>query len=183
MTIQTRLLTADDLWNMPDNGAGYELLRGELIPMPPSGQEHSNISVNLVVPLGAFVKAHRLGKITGADGGYLLHQNPDSVRAPDIGFVQTSRLLQGKATKKYFDGAPDLAVEVISPNDVYDTVDEKVREFLDAGTRLVWVINPRRQTVTIFRADNTITALRDNDSLSGEDVLPGFSILIAELFA
>ena len=183
MTIAAKLLTADDLWNMPGNGEGYELVQGELRPMAPSGQDHSSIGVNLLIPLGAFVKEKKLGRVTTADGGYLINRTPDTVRAPDIGFVRSDRLPNGRSTLKYFPGPPDLAVEIISPHDVYADVDEKVREFLDAGTRLVWVVNPRRQSVTIFRNDNTITALRPTDTLSGEEVLPGFSMIVSEIFS
>ena len=182
-TISTSLLTATDLWNMPGHGDGYELVFGELRTMAPSGQEHSNISYDLGIALHAFVKSHKLGKLTGADGGYVLHKNPDTVRAPDIGFVKADRLPNGKATQKYFPGAPDLAVEIISPHDVYAEVEDKVKEFLEAGTRIVWLINPRRKSITIFRNDNSITALRTTDTLSGEDVIPGFSLPVTEVFA
>ena len=183
MTTSTSLLTATDLWNMPGHGEGYELVLGELRPMPPSGQEHSIIGLDLATMLNAFVKSNKLGKITGADGGYILHKAPDTVRAPDIGFVKVDRLPNGKATQKYFPGPPDLAVEIISPHDVYEEVEDKVEEFLEAGTRIVWGINPRRKSITIFRGDNSITALRAADILSGEDVIPGFSLPISEIFA
>ncbi|HVS71988.1 MAG TPA: Uma2 family endonuclease [Phycisphaerae bacterium] len=182
MTIAAKLLTADDLWNMPGNGDGYELVMGELRPMPPSGQQHSSIGARLVIRIGAFVEKQHLGIITTADGGYILHRNPDTVRAPDVGFVTTDRLPNGRTAQKWFPGHPDLAVEIISPTDVYGDVDEKVQEFLDAGTRLVWVVNPRHKTVTVFRNDTTITALGPGDQLSGESVLPGFTLAISEIF-
>ena len=182
MTTITGLLTANDLWNMPGHGEGYELVLGELRTMAPSGLEHSTIGVDLITTLNAFVRSNKLGKISGADGGYILHRNPDTVRAPDIDFVQTDRLPNGKTPQKYFPGPPDLAVEIISPSDVYEDVEDKVKEFLEAGTRIVWVINPRRKSITIFRGDNSITALRTADTLSGEDVIPGFSLPVSEIF-
>ena len=181
-TINTSLLTANDLWNMPGHGEGYELVLGELRTMAPSGYEHSSVGVDLATALNAFVKSNTLGKFTGADGRYVLRKNPDTVRAPDIGFVRADRLPNGRATQKYFPGAPDLAVEIISPHDVYEEVEDKVKEFLEAGTRMVWVINPRRRSVTVFRSDNSITALRTSDTLSGEDVIPGFSLAVSEIF-
>ncbi|HVX85783.1 MAG TPA: Uma2 family endonuclease [Phycisphaerae bacterium] len=182
MTIAAKLLTADDLWNMPGNGDGYELVLGELRPMPPSGQQHSSIGVTIITALQLFVKVHKLGKVTGPDGGYILHRNADTVRAPDVGFVTADRLPNGRTAQKWFPGHPDLAVEIISPTDVYGDVDEKVQEFLDAGTRLVWVVNPRHKTVTVFRNDNSITALGPTDQLSGESVLPGFTLTVSEIF-
>lgn len=182
-TISTSLLTATDLWNMPGHGEGYELVLGELRTMAPSGCEHSSIGADLITTLNSFVRSRKLGKITGGDGGYVLRKNPDTVRAPDIGFIQADRLPNGKPTQEYFPGAPDLAVEIISPHDVYAEVEDKVKEFLEAGTRIVWLINPRRKSITIFRADNSITALRTTDTLSGEDVIPGFSLPVTEVFA
>lgn len=182
MTMTAKLVTADDLWNMPGNGEGHELVEGELRPMPPSGHEHSAIGVRILVRIAQFVEAHGLGKVTGADGGYILRRNPDTVRAPNVGFVSAERLPKGRPAQKYFPGHPDLAVEIISPGDVHADVDEKVKEFLDAGTRLVWVVNPRRKSVTVFRGDNSITALRSTDTLSGEAVLPGFSMVVSEIF-
>jgi Uma2 family endonuclease len=126
MTIAAKLLTADDLWNMPANGDGHELVLGELRPMSPSGYDHSTIGVNLLIPLGTFVKAQKLGRLTSADGGYILSLNPDTVRAPDIGFVTADRLPHGRPPLQYFPAHPDLAVEIISPHDIYDEVDEKV---------------------------------------------------------
>ncbi len=182
MTIATRILTVDDLWNMPGNGEGFELVKGELRPMPPSGHEHSTIGVNLITRINTFVQSKKLGKVTGADGGYVIESAPDTVRAPDIGFVQASRLPGGKRTTKFFKGAPDLAVEIVSPDDAYQDIDEKVKEYLEAGVRLVWVVNPRRKSVSVFRADNTISSLRPADVLSGEAVLLGFEIVVSDIF-
>lgn len=183
MTTQTRLLTAEDLWKMPGNGAGFELIDGELHPMAPSGQEHSNVGVNLITLINGFVRTGHLGIVTGPDGGYILKHDPETVRVPDIGFVRSERLLKGKATPKYFDGSPDLVVEIVSPTDSYQDLDEKVQQYLEHGVKLVWVVTPRTRAVTVFRADKSITALQSTGILSGEDVLPGFSANIAELFS
>jgi Uma2 family endonuclease len=183
MSTIAKLLTAEDLWNMPGNGAGFELIDGELHPMAPSGQEHSNVGVNLVTLINAFVRKNRLGIVTGPDGGYILKHDPETVRVPDIGFVRSDRLPKGKATPKYFNGAPDLVVEIISPTDSYQDLDEKVQQYLEHGVKLVWVVTPRTRTITVFRIGNTITALHTTGVLSGEDVLPGFSANIAELFS
>jgi Uma2 family endonuclease len=179
----TRLLTAEDLWNMPDNGKGYELIRGELHPMAPAGQEHSNLGIVLGSLLHAFVRKNQLGAVTGSDGGYILAKSPETVRAPDLGFVRQERLAGGRTTAKYFEGAPDLAVEIISPTDSYQDIDEKVQEFLDAGTKLVWVVSPKKKTITIYRSNQKMALItKPGDVLEGEDVLPGFSVRLDEIF-
>jgi Uma2 family endonuclease len=183
MATVTRLLTADDLWMLPDDGQRHELVRGELRTMPPPGFEHGLIVANLLGPLMMHVQANDLGVVVGNDTGFLIARDPDSVRGPDLGFVTRERIAQSGIPKKYYPGAPDLAVEVLSPSDTVFAVDEKVQDWLDAGTRLVWVVNPRRRTVTINTASARPAILTDSDTLEGHDVVPGFRIAVARLFA
>lgn len=173
-------MTAEELLAMPDGGSHrFELVRGELISMSPAGTQHSKIALRLAQRLANFVDQHRLGEVYGADCGYLTSRNPDTVREPDASFVSARRVVN---TEKYFPGAPDLAVEVVSPNDTWIEVDEKVREYLAAGTLMVIVINPRKQTATV-RTPNSTTDLTINDTLSGGDVVPGWSLPLADLFS
>jgi Uma2 family endonuclease len=183
MSTVTQLLTADDLWKMSRTGTRQELVRGELRTMPPAGFDHGAQVVNLTVPLGQHVRAHRLGVVVGAETGFLLARDPDTVRAPDIGFVRQERIPATGNPRAYWPGPPDLAVEVVSPNDTVFEVDEKVQEWLAAGTALVWVVNPRQRTVTVYRAPADVTILRESDVLDGRATVPGFQYPVADIFA
>lgn len=181
--IETKSVTADELLKMPDDGLRYELIEGELRPMPPAGHDHGRIGMDLGAPLHRFVTINRLGKVYAAETGFLLRVNPDTVRAPDLAFVRQERVEQVGRTKGYFPGAPDLAVEVVSPNDTVSEVEEKVQEWLEYGTRLVWVVSPKLRTVTVYRSLTDARILTEKDILDGGDVIPGFQIAVAELFA
>lgn len=182
MSTVTQLYTAEDLWNMPDNGGHCELVRGELRPMAPANFDHGGVTMNLAIPLGHYIKLHTLGTIVAAETGFIIARKPDTVRAPDIGFVRKERIPPSGRPKKFFDGAPDLAVETLSPYDTMEEVEEKVHDWLAAGTRLVWVVNPRQRTVTVYRPDKTARILAADESLEGDDVVAGFSIDVAEIF-
>ncbi|MFN7947827.1 MAG: Uma2 family endonuclease [Blastocatellia bacterium] len=182
MSATLTLITADELLQMPDDGFRYELVKGELHRMPPAGFEHGNIALNIGSKLKEHINQTSQGKVVAAETGFQIASDPDTVRAPDAAFVSQQRLDEIGRIKGYFPGAPDLAVEVVSPNDIYSEVEEKVLEWLDAGTRMVIVVNPRKRTVTVYRSQTDITILKENDTLSGGDVLPGFSCKVAELF-
>jgi Uma2 family endonuclease len=119
--------------------------------------------------------------LTG-EPGFRLRTNPDTVRAPDVAFVRRERVPARGTQRGYFEGAPDLAVDVISPNDLYTEVDEKVEEWLEHGTRPVFVVNPRRETVAIHRTDGSVRVLTVEDTLDGEDVLPGWTLPVRDIF-
>ncbi len=176
------LITAAELLSMPDDGYRYELVQGELRRMTPAGGEHGTITVNLAILLGQFIKIHRLGAAFGAETGFKIHTDPDTVRAPDFAFVRHDRIPTGNFPQGFWPGAPDLAAEVISPSDTYTEVEEKVTVWLNAGTRMVLVINPRIRTVTVYTSLTEVTRLTESDELTGGDVLPGFSCPVAALF-
>jgi len=184
MTTSERLMTADDLWDLPDDGKKrYELVRGELRTTAPAGFEHGEIGTEIVYHLKHFVRTKGLGTILGADTGFILGRNPDTVRSPDAAFVSRERLRSIGRTKKFFPGAPDLAVEVLSPSDTVYETEEKVNDWLAAGTRIVWVVNPKQRTITVHKAGPQIQVLTEKDQLSGEDVVPGFACAVGELFS
>lgn len=183
MSTATQLLTADDLWNMPDHGGHRELVKGELRDMSPTGFGHGAIANNLTVALGSFVREHDLGIVVAAETGFILTRDPDTVRAPDLAFVKKSRIPVGDLTVKYWAGAPDLAAEVISPWDKNFEVDEKVEDWLAAGTLLVWIVNPRRKRVTVYRPGVAEQILTEADTLDGLDVVPGFRCPVKDIFA
>lgn len=180
----TRLLTADDLLAMPDDGFHrYELRRGELIAMVPPGFEHARNSDNLRDLLAPYVREQRLGRASSSECGFRLTSDPDTVRAPDVWFIRAERLGEVGEPIGYWPGAPDLAAEFVSPSDTAEEVQEKVADYLAAGARLVWVVYARRRQVVVWRADGTTAVLGADDTLAGEDVIPGFACRVAEIFS
>jgi len=181
---EERLYTAEDLLEISARGENrYELIRGKLITMAPAGSEHGHLALGLGARIRIFVENHELGVAFAAETGFILERNPDLVRAPDVGFVRKERLPEGSLPSTYFPGAPDLAVEVVSPHDAAADVQNKVQDWLTHGTQLVWVVEPKSQTVTVFRADGSARVLKPGDTLEGENVLPGFTFEVAKLFA
>lgn len=182
MAVQVDLVTAEMLAALPDTGERTELVRGEVIAMSPAGAEHGAIAITIGAAMYDHVRRHRLGRVYAAETGFILSRNPDTVRAPDAAFVATERLADHARRSGFFDGAPDLAVEVVSPNDSYEDVEDKVRDYLNAGTRAVWVVNPRARTVTVYEPSLVARLLTAHDTLEGGDALPGFALPISELF-
>ena len=182
MTSTTQRSTASELFEMPDDGFRYELVKGELRKMSPAGWEHGEVIVNITLLLGQYVKVNQLGSCGGAETGFKLASDPDTVLAPDLSFVSRERRPQGEARKKFFPGAPDLAVEVMSPGDTRREVKEKVEDWLGAGTRAVWVVDPRHRTVKVYRSTAEVTHLSEADELDGGEVVPGFRCKVAEIF-
>ena len=181
MAVTEKLMTAQDLLTMPSDGFRYELVQGELRKMAPAGHEHGGVAMNIAVPLGMYIKQKNLGRIYAAETGFVLSRDPDTVRAPDVAFVSKERLTNLNR-KGYFPGAPDLAVEVVSPGDVYAEVEEKVAEWLNAGTKLVWVVNPRQRTLKVHRSLTDITVLTEADVADGGETVPGWRLPVAEMF-
>ena len=183
MSVTTRKMTAEELFHMPHGNFRYELVKGELRKMSPSGSRHGAVVVNLTILLGQHVKAKNLGVVLGAETGFQISSEPDTVRAPDVAFVRRGRIGPAGIPGKFWPGAPDLAVEVLSPSDTAYTVEEKVDDWLAAGTGAVWVANPRRRTVTIHRSKTPPKNLSEEDVLDGQDLVPGFRCKVAEIFA
>jgi Uma2 family endonuclease len=183
MTLITRTMTADDLWRMPSGDMRHELVNGELRTMAPAGFEHGVYGSKMYRRLVNYVEDHHLGFVVSSDTGFILRRDPDTVRAPDVAFVLASRVPAGRPTLKFFDGAPDLAVEVVSPSDTVDELEEKIGDYLNAGCQMVWVVHPKTKTITIHRPGAQPMVLREKDLLEGGDVLPGFTCSVAEIFA
>jgi Uma2 family endonuclease len=177
-----RLLTAEDLMQLPDDGYQYELDEGRLIRTPPSGPLASIVAATILTLINEFVRLHRLGVVGGADFGMILARSPDTVRAPDVVFYRAERLPAGGIPSTYWELAPDLAVEVLSPSDRRGQVLKKVGEYLDAGTRLVGVVDPRRRTAVVYRPEGEPTILGADGALDGEDVLPGFLLALGDVW-
>ena len=183
MATKAKLMTAEDLLAMPDDGFRYELVRGELVKMAPASFYHSVYGGNITATLSPLVIRNNLGKVCITDPGFLLWTDPDHVRVPDFAFVSRERIEAAGEISVYFPGAPDLVVEVISPNDRYTEVEEKVAEWLAAGTRMVIVVNPRNRTVRVYRSLTDSDLLTETDTLDGGDVVPGWQMPVADIFA
>lgn len=149
--------------------------------MTPAGRVHGQIANNVAYVLTAHVKQHALGVVYAPETGFVLARDPDTVRAPDAAFVRTDRLVED--ADGYFPGPPDLAVEVVSPSDRVQDVEAKAKAWLDAGTRLVWVVWPNTRTVSVHRAGAAVATLREDEPLEGGDVVGGFACSVAEIFA
>ncbi len=156
---------------------GFEYRAGELIPMPPPTMEHGEISMSLILPLGTYIREKQLGQLYPSDTTFKL---ADRVVKPDIAFVTKERLPDNRRQSSPV--PPDLAVEVVSPTEQEYDIVEKALAYLNAGTRLVWVIEPIAKTVTVYRSETDIRTLTRNDTLTGEDVIEGFSCPVIQLF-
>lgn len=183
MSTAIQSMTAEELLRLPDDNMRHELVKGELRTMAPSGGEHGITTIRVTLPVARYVEEKGLGVVFGAETGFILSRNPDTVRAPDLAFIATEKLpATGIPRRGYWPGAPDLAVEVLSPDDSACEVEEKVADYFEAGTRMVWVVNPRRRTVTVYRSPQTSTILSATDELDGQEVVPGFRCRIADIF-
>jgi Uma2 family endonuclease len=180
MTSTSSITTAQQLFEAGDIGR-CELVRGELAMMTPMNPGHAGLANEIAFHLTAHVKRSGLGRIYVGDPGFVIARNPDTVRAPDVAFVRAERVRE-EPDHGYYEGAPDLAVEVLSPTDRAGEVLAKVQDWLGAGCRLVWVVDPKRQTVACYCADGHVKMVRSEEQLSGGDVLPGFDLVVARLF-
>ena len=176
-----RPMTADDIWAMPEDERG-ELIRGEFRPMPPADGDHADTTSAVIAPLYPWVRAHAPG-LVGPEIGFRLPGVENVLLAPDVAYVREDRLPPRGQRTGFLDLAPDLAVEVLSPSNTASEMNDKVLLYLEAGTRLVWVVDPRRRIVVIHTPDRLARTLVVGDTLDGGDVLPGFTLPLAELFA
>lgn len=178
-----QLISAEDLWTMPEiPGKRFELVNGELVEVPGAGVIHSWIMGNIYRLLFAFAMQHRLGLVFADGASYVLRRDPDHIRIPDVSFVARERVPASGMPKGYWMLAPDLAVEVVSPEDRATELRDKARDYLEAGTRQVWVLWPDERAITLHQPDRAPTDLGPDDTLDGGDLLPGFQVRVAALF-
>lgn len=175
----TKLWTIEEIEQLPDDDYRYALIKGELHRMPPPMGPHGLVVLAIGWHLLGFVRDHRLGRVYD-QSGFILARGPDTLLGPDLAFVASARLpanLQG-----YPEVAPDLVVEVASPSQSGPSIREKTALYLEAGVRLIWIVDPERRTVHVRHADGGDRILTEEDTLDGEDVLPEFRLSISQLF-
>lgn len=183
MAQQTRAITADELWRMPDDGYHrYELDRGRLVVMTPAGGLHGLVASRLHVALAIHVDAGRLGVVLSADTGFKLESDPDTLRAPDVAFIARDRIPATGVPLGFWSGAPDLVVEVLSASDVRSEVNDKIAQYLRLGVKLVWFVEPSPRRVTVHAPDRPPQVLHESDTLDGGELLPGFHYPLSKLF-
>jgi Uma2 family endonuclease len=176
----TNLVTAEELLKMGDIGR-CELIYGELVMMSPAGMEHGAVAMRLGRILDEFVEANDLGEVFAAETGFKVESNPDLVRAPDVSFIRKDRL-SARLPKGFFQGVPDIAVEVVSPDDTKREVAEKTNMWLAHGTISCWVADPATMTITIHRTGKKPQRLTTKDRLENDPALPGFVLEISRVF-
>ena len=177
--VTTKLWTVEDIERLPDDDLRYALIKGVLYRMPPPMFRHGRVVLLIGRHIGNFVDEHGLGVVSD-QSGFVLERDPDTLLGPDLAFVQRARVPADE--NAYPELAPDLVVEVASRSQTRPSIEEKTSLYLAAGVRLVWVVDPERRTVHVYRADGPERLLSDRDVIDGEDVLPGFRLPVARLF-
>ena len=178
----TKLLTADDLLRLDAKGVKGELIRGVLCETMSTGLTHGEIVINLGGEMRNHVRPRRLGRVIGSDVGILLERDPDTVREPDVAFISTEKLRLDTRVSGYYDGIPELVVEVVSPSDTLQAVNDKALMWLSYGVLLVWVFFPETRTVDVYRQDGPVSKFGDADTLDGAPAIPGFTCPVSDIF-
>jgi Uma2 family endonuclease len=176
-----KLITGEELARMPEIGRS-ELVEGRIVRMTPTGFRHGAVELRVGEVLSAFVEPLRIGRVLVGEVGIYTRHNPDTVRGADALFISHERYARASKEKAYLDVAPELVVEVLSPDERPGDVARKITEFLEAGVLRVWTADPSRRTLRVHRTANESRELGPQDILSGEDVLPGFEIRVKQLF-
>ncbi len=167
---------------MPENGKRLELVKGELVDMPPAGYAYGRVASRIDRGIGNYVEQYDLGEVVISEASFRIAQNPDTVRVPDIAFLCKEHVPHGPAPQGFIDQAPDLVVEVASPTDSASSFQAKLEQWLAAGVQLVWVAYPNTKSVVVYNAQREGKLLRAEDMLTGDPVLPGFSCKVSEIF-
>jgi Uma2 family endonuclease len=175
-----KLVTGEELYHMGDIGR-IELINGVIKQYMPTGHPHAYHELLLGMYIMQFVLKHKLGRALSGEVGIYIRRNPDTVRAADIAFISNQRLAQ--ATERGFlDVAPELVVEVMSPDDTWSEVNDKLADYFSIDVKLVWIVDPLRSRIHVYRSLTNVTILAEDDQLTGEDVLPGFTLSISAIF-
>ena len=180
LPMEVRLITGEELLAMGDIGPS-ELIDGRIVRMPPTAEYHGAYEGNFYKELRAYVDKHELGKVRVGEVGIFIHRNPDRIRAADALFISNERAAR-RSSSGFMDVAPELVVEILSPDDAWSDVIDKLRDYFSAGVLLVWVADPKSRSVFAYRSLTDVNEFTENDDLPGEDVLPGFKVRVSILF-
>ena len=182
MTQQKTLMTADEFFEFCGHNDGrYELVDGKVVEMAPANEQHGNVAFNITGSFFVYSRQSGTGS-GGVETGYRVRQDPDTVRGPDVSFNLRSRGERENPLPRFVPGAPDIAVEVFSPSNTHAEMERKVAEYLAAGSQRVWVAYPSRRSVVVHRADGATIAYTGDDVITDEELLPGFSLPLSEIF-
>ena len=177
------LVTAAGLMDLQDDGYRYELIHGEVVRMSPTGGKHGVIAHRIGRLLGNWAERRGIGLVFAAETGFKLTTNPDTVRTADVALVLNERIPATGIPDSFWEGAPDLAVEVLSPNDSASDILDKVRDYLAAGAEQVWVADPKNSTVSVYRSLQNVQTLTERETLEGVGAVAGFTCAVGEFFA
>ena len=182
-TVGTKLMTAEEFFDLPDppDGSKLELIRGEVTTVAQPGLEHGEVQVNVAALIKWFLKQHPIGRVF-VESGTITERNPDTSRGPDVSYYGKERLPLDQRVVKYHDQSPDLCVEVVSPSNTRRELNAKIKEYFFAEVRMVWVVDPEERSVTVYREPLEGRLLKEDRTLDGGDVLPGFACRVADLF-
>jgi Uma2 family endonuclease len=182
MTMTANTVTADDVLAMGAKGRFLEVIEGEARAVLPANIRHGDIASQIGMILRQYVSPRKLGRVI-IEGGYILARNPDTMLAPDVSFLRQSRIPAGGLPEKFFDGFPDLAVEIISPTNPRAELKRKMKTYLDHGTELAWLVDPNMMTVDIYRPKRAARRVKRSDQITGDQTIAGFSVVVSEFFA
>jgi|SRR5436305_1491955 len=177
---QDQLITGEELFRMPDLGP-CELVEGRIVPMSPTGYPHGRIEARVTGRLLAYAEQNGRWEVQAGEVGVFIRRHPDTVRAADVLFISKERLARCESTG-YLDVAPELVVEILSPNDPWSDMMEKLNDYFSAGADAVWVLDPRRKEVFSYRSLTEVQRFGEDQTLTDEEILPGFGLPISELF-
>ncbi len=183
MATSEKLLTAEEFEALPDDGKRYELIDGELREMAPTVNWHGEVETNLTTLLHTHSRAHGLGRVSCGEVLFIVRRNPDRVRAADIAFIRQERVPPLEARQHIMEVIPDLVVEILSKSETIEEVNDRIDDWLGAGVQMLWIVDPYRRMVTIFRPGHDPTLVGEHGILQGDPVIPGFRCPVAELFA
>jgi Uma2 family endonuclease len=173
------LISGEELAAMGNIGP-CELVRGRIVPMSPLGDEHGGIEATITAVVRAFVQQHNLGKVRSGETGIYTARNPDTVRGADVLYISHERYAR-RQSQSYLDVAPDLVVEILSPGNTTAEMAEKLQEYFSIGVRMVWVVDPRKRTIGVYRTPTDVQVLHEGETIHGQEVLPGFAAPVAAL--
>ena len=174
--------SADQLFSVAHHGTRLELVRGVVQVMSPAGSEHGWIASRILIRLGAYVEANDLGKTFAAETGFLIEVDPDTVRAPDAAYVSHENLASAPPSSSYLQVAPDLVVEVVPPNDASTDLEAKAEQWIEAGTKIVLVADPKNQTLRVYKSKAQIEVLRSGEEFASGEVCDAWIISVNEIF-